>query len=118
LQLLAGEPLDAPLFAAHSRADRVAPIAGIDRLIATHAAPERIERVTLDDRRPANCRVLESDCVRPAAATPPCGVTHASVVLAAPIRPDGAPSGPICEAANPRFDEMARAAVRFLADLP
>ena len=118
LQLLAREPLDAPLFAAHSRADTVAPIAGIDRLVEAHAAPERIERFTLDDRRPANCRALESDCVRPAAATPPCGVTHASVVLAAPIRPDGAASGPVCEVANPRFDEMARAAVRFLADLP
>jgi hypothetical protein len=70
------------------------------------------------DRHPQNCRVLQSDCVQAAEVTPPCGVTHASVVLAAPIRPDGAAEGPVCEVANPRFDAMAGAAVRFFDALP
>ncbi len=118
LELLTRRPLAAPLFAAHSLDDTIAPIAGLERLAAGHAAPERIERFTIDDQRPANCRVLESDCVRAAEVTPPCGLAHASVVLAAPIHPDGAPSGPVCEVANPRFDHMAEAARRFLAALP
>lgn len=118
LQGLARQPLDAPLFIAHSVDDPVVPIAGLERLTADHAAPERIERFVIDDQRAANCRALESDCVRPAEPTPSCGVAHASVVLATPIRPDGAAQGPVCETANPRFAEMAADAVTFLRALP
>ncbi len=118
LQALAERPLEAPLFIAHSAADTVAPIAGVDRLAATHAAPARITRFVVDDERGANCRELASDCERPAGLTPPCGVPHAGLVLAEPIRPDGAAEGPICEVANPEFGTMAAAAVAFLNDLP
>ena len=118
LDAVARRPLDAPLFVAHSLHDRVAPIAGIERLTAMHAAPERIEWFRIDGRRAENCRELASDCVSAARPTPPCGVAHASVVLATPIRPDGAADGPICEVANPRFAPMAARAVAFLHTLP
>ncbi|NBB69604.1 MAG: hypothetical protein GVY33_04655 [Alphaproteobacteria bacterium] len=118
LDALARRPLDAPLFVAHSLHDRTAPITGIERLTAMHAAPGRIERFLIDDSRAENCRTLESDCVNAARTTPPCGLPHAGVVLATPIRPDGAAAGSICEVANPRFDEMAARAVAFLRRLP
>lgn len=118
LQALADDPLDAPLFVAHSTADTVAPIAGVDRLTARHAAPARVTRFVVDDARAANCRALTSDCERPAGLTPPCGVPHAGLVLAEPIRRDGSADGPICEVANPAFEAMAAAAVGFLNDLP
>jgi len=118
LDAVARRPLDAPLFVAHSLDDRVAPIAGIERLTSRHAAPTRIARFLIDDSRAENCRALDSHCVSAARTTPPCGLAHASVVLATPIRPDGAATGPICEVANPRFDEMAARAVAFLQTLP
>ncbi len=110
------QPLSAPLFVAHSVADQTAPIAGVDALVAGHAAPERVVRMTLDDTRRANCRELMGDC---SAAAPPaaaCGIPHSSVVLQSPIRAPG--NGAICEVANPLFDAMAEAAVAFLRELP
>jgi hypothetical protein len=118
LAALADRALAAPMFVAHSRDDTTAPIVGVERLVEAHAAPDRVARFIIADRRRENCRALASDCVHAAEVTPPCGVVHASVVLAEPIRPDGAARGPVCEVANPRFDAMAAAAVRFLDALP
>ncbi|MFW5832827.1 MAG: alpha/beta hydrolase [Pseudomonadota bacterium] len=116
LAALDARPLDAPLLVAHSAADIVSPIAGVEGLIAGHLHPDRVSRVTIDDERPENCRVLQSDCVRPAPVVAACGLPHASLTLAVPIRE--ALSGAVCEVANPRFDTVADAAVAFVRALP
>ena len=111
---LATTPLTAPLFIAHSVDDGLAPIVGVDRLAADHAEPDAVVRFTIDDTRRANCRALQSDCVTAAPARTACGVSHASVVLATPIRREDA----VCEPANPRFEAMLAAVRGFMASLP
>jgi alpha-beta hydrolase superfamily lysophospholipase len=116
LAALDARPLDVPMLVAHSVADTVSPIAGVDALAAGHLRPDRVLRVTIDDERPENCRVLLSDCVRPAPVVAACGVPHASLTLPAPIRQ--ARTGAVCEVANPRFSTVADAAVAFVGSLP
>ncbi len=117
LQALDGRRFDPPLLIAHSIHDDATPIAGVDALAARHEAPALVERFTIDDVREANCLPVTDDCTM---ATPPehgCGLPHASVVLAAPLRAKSA-DAPVCEPANPVFEEMAAAAVAFIDRLP
>lgn len=117
LQALAERPLTAPVFIAHSVADTIAPIGGVDALVADRAGRGEVVRVTVDDTRRANCRELASDCITPAPVATACGIPHASLVLADPVRPDGAAEGPVCEPANPQFAPMIAQAKAFLATL-
>lgn len=118
LEALAEQPLTAPLFIAHSVADTVAPIRGVDALVVAHAGDGEVVRVTVDDTRRANCRDLLSDCITPAPVPAACGIPHASVVLAESVRPEGAREGAVCEPANPQFARMIAQAKAFIASLP
>lgn len=118
LEVLDRESLARPVFAAHSVDDASAYIGGVERLLRDHAPKGRSRLLRLDDESPANCRPFEDgECLqRTAAPEEPCGIEHASVVLAEPIRLGGEPGAEVCEPANPEFADMMAAALRFLDD--